>query len=501
MFNLNTFFPLFDRETTHNNSYKDNDDHNSDDKSETSCELDVKSDFSGSTTIDYTNECIQETDRDSKMPIPICLVDGFLCSPNMNIWHDLIAHFRESSFKKQQSCPLIVRPNSGGVSSAYDTAVSIFYQLKGGLEDYGEIHSKNHYHHRFGKKHVGQYKRWSKRYPLNFIGHSFGGNVILLLQKLLNEKIFYNHMTGERYDTDSSWICSVSTISSPLKGSTGTLLLGHQIGNPGSVDLISVGRLLYGICHLWEWLELPGLKSMIGVDFRMSHFKLNEDRSFFNLAKNLLTLNCFEKGVDTAAYDISLERCDLAPLKTFDTTYYRSYCAKLTNTDLETKCEIPIEHWCLPLVALSRKIGNFDFKTIGNGALAKFEKEQALWRANDGLVPLISQFHPGKCSPTTCKHYDFKLDDEPTDHNDALNNIKPGVWYSTTVQNCSHIDLIPCITPPLRSLWEKVSKFVINSAEPPIAKYDPELIENYRTCIFNDYENFLNQIEKERFSK
>ena len=66
----------------------------------------------------------------------------------------------------------------GPLSSHHDRACELFYQLKGGVVDYGEKHSKKHGHARFGRKYRAKYPEWSSRKPLHFIGHSMGGGTV-----------------------------------------------------------------------------------------------------------------------------------------------------------------------------------------------------------------------------------------------------------------------------------------------------------------------------------
>ena len=63
----------------------------------------------------------------------------------------------------------------GPLSSHHDRACELFYQLKGGVVDYGEKHSRKCGHARLGRKYRAKYPEWSSRKPLHFIGHSMGG--------------------------------------------------------------------------------------------------------------------------------------------------------------------------------------------------------------------------------------------------------------------------------------------------------------------------------------
>ena len=108
-----------------------------------------------------------------------------------------------------------VRDVSSPLSSHHDRACELFYQLKGGVVDYGEKHSKKNGHARFGRKYRAKYPEWSSRKPLHFtfIGHSMGGgNTVrthICDQHLLDRKFFPGYP-----DTSANWICSLSCVSS-----------------------------------------------------------------------------------------------------------------------------------------------------------------------------------------------------------------------------------------------------------------------------------------------
>ena len=82
----------------------------------------------------------------------------------------------------------VYNPTVGGYSSAWDRACELYAQLTGTVVDYGAAHSKECGHDRFGRDYTGRAtmgKAWDLDSPLNFVGHSFGGETIRLLASLL----------------------------------------------------------------------------------------------------------------------------------------------------------------------------------------------------------------------------------------------------------------------------------------------------------------------------
>ncbi len=125
----------------------------------------------------------------------------------------------------------------GPVSSLHDRVCELFFRLKGGRVDYGEAHSAQFGHDRFGQTFAGEYPEWDEDHPIHLVGHSFGGCTALLLQHYLAEGLFAGY--GGR--TSSRWVLSITTISSPLRGTTATYILGASPQSSGQVALFSPG--------------------------------------------------------------------------------------------------------------------------------------------------------------------------------------------------------------------------------------------------------------------
>ena len=123
----------------------------------------------------------------------------------------------------------VYNPTVGGYSSAWDRACELYAQLTGTVVDYGAAHSKECGHDRFGRDYTGRAtmgKAWDLESPLNFVGHSFGGETIRLLASLLA----YGDETEMKAATENcselfkggheNGIRSITAISSPHNGST-----------------------------------------------------------------------------------------------------------------------------------------------------------------------------------------------------------------------------------------------------------------------------------------
>ena len=65
----------------------------------------------------------------------------------------------------------------GPVSSNWERAIEVYYQLKGGQVDYGRNHSEKHniIQEPEGKSYEAIYPEWDENHPVHLIGHSMGG--------------------------------------------------------------------------------------------------------------------------------------------------------------------------------------------------------------------------------------------------------------------------------------------------------------------------------------
>jgi len=65
--------------------------------------------------------------------------------------------------------------------------------------------------------------------------------------------------------------------------------------------------------------------------------------------------------------------------------------------------------------------------------------------ANDGVVPLISQWHPGDCDESLCLHHPTLSDTArlPTSHLHAKTIPQPGIWNVIHVDDTHHLSLMP----------------------------------------------------------
>ncbi|KAJ3553113.1 hypothetical protein NM688_g3790 [Phlebia brevispora] len=369
----------------------------------------------------------------------------------------------------------------GPVSSLHDRACELYYALRGGIVDYGAQHAEENGHARYGRTHEqGLYPEWSREKPLHFLGHSMGGPTIIKLQWLISIDFFS--------DTDhSDMLLSITTISAPFRGSQAVYALGERTDKPPSVRPFSVGAMIAKFVHVASYFS-PFLPAVL--DFHADARSLSCYTSdFWTLVKHLWHSDWAE-GRDASPFDVTFQASDhreahlegLVNPKTF----YRSYATCMTErSSVNWGFHIPRIKSVIyvpGLYALSRAMGMFDFSVVnptpdcvkkskldseyfenssGSEVDTKGKTQEALW-ANDGVVPLFSQWHPLSCSTTHCRHYARALGD--TSHKQDLAAVQSGLWHVYHIDDANHISLAPIWfgTSRQKALWREVGQWLRN---------------------------------------
>jgi triacylglycerol lipase len=175
---------------------------------------------------------------------PVVLVHGFLGfgpdkfkDSGFKYWggfNDIAAHMQSFGGPHQ-----VMAAGVGPVSSNWDRAAELYYQIKGGCVDYGGRHSArfaqfgalqkpaakcwaadqaNNPHH----YPLALYPAWDASHPIHLVGHSQGGPTIRALVQLLeNGSPNGDEGGGELYTGGKvGWVRSVTSIASPHNGTT-----------------------------------------------------------------------------------------------------------------------------------------------------------------------------------------------------------------------------------------------------------------------------------------
>ncbi|CEG38139.1 uncharacterized protein PHALS_08229 [Plasmopara halstedii] len=194
---------------------------------------------------------------------PVVFIHGvFGFGSQRPLWGYWVPYWPERELRRINPNHLIV--NVGGVSSDHDRACEVFYQLVGGQVDYGEKHSTETGHNRYGETFVDPlHPSWGEENPVHLLGHSYGSTTAIELYQMLSSDFF-------KVGSSHKWVASITCIAGPLTGSTLTHMMGIENGRivfGSSLHLLSI--VLGAWIHLYwkfSWLKAA-------ADLRMDHWR------------------------------------------------------------------------------------------------------------------------------------------------------------------------------------------------------------------------------------
>ncbi|KAF8922101.1 alpha/beta-hydrolase [Mucidula mucida] len=364
--------------------------------------------------------------------VPLVIVEGFLGGGHRIIWGDFERHLQKGCSSPRP----VFFAKVGAVSSLHDRACELYYDLVGGTVDYGEEHSRQHRHKRYGRTiFKGLYPYWSQEYPLHFVGHSMGGATITKLQHLIKHGHF-----GSLADPDM--FLSVTSISTPFRGTQVVYSLGERVDAAPLVRPFSVGDLLSKFVHVGAYLNplLPDFLDIWRLEARSLAF---HETSVLNFLQQLCHSD-FARSRDVAPWDVTFaaaeERDNNMEGEPNAGTFYKSFAAVMTQRTDSNNHTPTFKHiFSMPLFILASLAGRFDFSSlqpvpsflkkrlrgrvhanpIGEGSSYTLGEE---FFANDGVAPLFSQWHPLECNSEI---------------------LEPGIWHVYELPDTTHTSLVP----------------------------------------------------------
>jgi len=322
--------------------------------------------------------------------------------------NDIINYLKEQGFE-------VYTASVGPVSSNWDRAVELFYQIKGGQVDYGQDHAKI-----FGliqkpeaKNFSGLYPEWDQSHPIHIIGHSMGGQTGRMLQYLL-ESVFYLEEEKEQPEESTllgyvhtGWITSITTISTPHNGTTLS-------------DIITKG-----IPFLQD---VMGVAAVVGNDFfdfdlQQWGFEKRREETWVTYFRRMREHKAWGTR-NMCAWDVSLEGAKslntLTPVSS--NIYYFSYATSNTKLDSASGFHVPHKNMNLILRANARIMGRKKaYWTDGTAT-------DSTWYENDGIVNTISQLGPTTGTDGEDRNVAYKADEL----------LIPGQWYHIKTYNLDH---------------------------------------------------------------
>lgn len=306
---------------------------------------------------------------------PIVLIHGFIGwgQDELKNYHYWGGDINLAETLRSQGFDVLV-VSVGPISSNWDRAAEIYYQLKGGQVDYGKAHSREFglIQKPEGKNYPGLYPEWDAAHPVHLIGHSMGGQTARMLEVMLKSKF-----AGEDSDllgqAHQGWVKSVTTIATPHNGTTLVPLLKDIL--PFALEYGPILMGLYQSGSLTKYydfdLDQYGLVRLENEDFKEYIHRLQ--RSPFGKSKNYCGWDLSPDGA------VQLNQM----YETDPKTYYFSYATYSTRRETSSPKHIPDEEMTWRVWLNGYKMG-------------RYEPADSTWYKNDGVVNSISMIAPSK---------------------------------------------------------------------------------------------------------
>jgi len=311
---------------------------------------------------------------------PIVLVHGFMgWGPDeMGSYNYWGGKYDIKQLLEDQGHQVIVT-SVGPVSSNWDRAVELYYQLKGGQVDYGKGHSD-----KFGiirkpanKKYPGLYPEWSANKPVHIIGHSMGGQTARMLDYLLSTSVSDSSGILERSTllgkTQNGLIKSITTISTPHNGTTLSTFVSSGI--PFLQDMIAVAAVVGN--------------SFYNFDLEQWGFKIDKDENWTSYFKRMQEHPAWGTK-NMVSWDVSIQGALEFNSNAIASTdiYYFSFVNSNTIKDVRTGRHVPHKSMSFIIRSNARLMG------MKKAYYDDGSSTDSTWYENDGIVNKVSMYGP-----------------------------------------------------------------------------------------------------------
>ncbi len=269
--------------------------------------------------------------------------------------------------------------NVGPVSSNWDRAVELYYQIKGGQADYGKTHSELYglIRNPKGKSYSGLYPEWDENHPVHIIGHSMGGQTARMLDYMLRTSIVDSSGINEDSDflgeAHQGWIKSITSISTPHNGTTLSNIV--TTGIPFLQDFIALAAVVGNSFYHFD-LEQWGFERT-GNETWGDYFRRMREHPAWG-TKNIVS------------WDVSVEGArQINSLCTANQDiYYFSFITSNTVLDSSSNHHVPDKSMSYIIRANARLMG------LKKAFYADGSSTDSTWFENDGIVNKVSMYGP-----------------------------------------------------------------------------------------------------------
>ncbi len=320
----------------------------------------------------------------------------------------------------------VYAPSVGPVSSTWDRTCELYAQLTGTQVDYGEAHSKEHGHERFGRTYdTPLFEGWGTKsnggqiLKVNLVGHSFGGATVRMLTSLMEYGSDAEmSATGENTSPlftggKGNWVHSVTALCAPHNGST----LTEVINSLNIIGTTDITQLLIRLCFSVAGLAEPAS----GIyDFQLEHFGIGSVEGDIDKISDIIS-TALMSSTDHAAYDLSPDGAKVvnSKIKTVQDVYYFSYSYQTTEQGSILSAQVPASGTMVVLYPTALAMGSYKGTTKGGIVIDE------TWQPNDGLVSVISAQAPDTENKTSYPPAEGE-------------KIMSGIWYVMPTRRGDH---------------------------------------------------------------
>tara|TARA_Y100000022_G_scaffold90978_1_gene78467 strand:- start:1771 stop:2973 length:1203 start_codon:yes stop_codon:yes gene_type:complete len=305
---------------------------------------------------------------------PIVLIHGFFGWGNEELgeykyWggkKDIQKMLEQNGYK-------VFNVSIGPISSNWDRAVEVYYQLKGGQVDYGLAHSKKYSltQKPSDKIYDGLYKEWGSENPVHLIGHSMGGQTARMLQYLLENEIYVDDTLGLKEESsllgssNRGWVTSITSLATPHDGST-------------LADIVTKT-----FPFIQYFIGVAGVVGTNFYDFDLSQWNIERKsgETWSKYVQRMRSHNAWNTK-NISSWDLSLDGA--SELNTYlnasPDVYYFSYTFSATSKDEVTGYHTPNKDVFLLIRSRAKLLGSrIVFTNSGS-------ETDSTWWENDGIV-------------------------------------------------------------------------------------------------------------------
>jgi triacylglycerol lipase len=298
----------------------------------------------------------------------------------------------------------------GPISSVWDRACELYACIKGGRVDYGEAHARRFGHDRYGRIYPGLYPQWGEVDPvtgetrkIHIIGHSLGGPTGRTLIQLLEQ--------GDK--GNKSWVCSLTTISSPHDGTTAVYRYDWDQ---------SLVKALFTYM-----ISISSSSPDLYYDFKLDQWGLTRrpGEEFSEYRDRVLCSDIWSQSKDTAYWDGSPEGAmELNRwVRAQPTVYYFSWATEATYRDPLGGTQVPEIGMPGAIASIARFVGSYSPQAGSDLPI------DSSWWQNDGIVNTKSMDGP-------------KLGSSDGIHPFTGTPV-PGRWnYMGLLESIDHLDIV-----------------------------------------------------------